>query len=260
MSGKSKNKRGNQHIYVDRNVVLRESNRLPNVAVGIRASPCIGNEKNGSLERHFKHKLSDLRDDSPMLTAMVLNNDICVLVLESGGEGIASVSFKVEADISTISGKKKKGAKKIKAGSPVVTLKFTDGTEKEYYTPIGGQLLETNLNLIIQPKLMFDQPCGTGFIAVIYPDTEIPSLTNQLSDKVSADMDRKSNLCFAYIKGLCKRGDSCKFMHDGGPAAKKRKTDSEDCTTLVEDSVTHIISDPLSDKPIHIDIDAKADR
>ena len=247
MTGRNKNKRGNQHVYVDRNVVLRESNKLPNIAFGIHAIPCVGKEKTGSLERHFKHKLSDSDKDSPMLTAMVLNNDICVLVIESDIQAIVSASFSVEADSDSISGKKKKGAKKIKANSPILTLNFTDGSTREYLTPVGGQLLETNLNLLLQPNLLLEQPCGAGFVAVIYPDTEIPSLTNGLSGKLISDLDKKSNICFSFVKGLCRRGDSCKFSHDADldQVCKKAKI-TDDRTTpdvVTEDSSSLLCTD-----------------
>lgn len=233
MTGRNKNKRGNQHVYVDRNVVLRESNKLPNIALGIHAIPCIGREKTGSLERHFKHKLSDSDKNSPMLTAMVLNNDICILVIESDIQAIVSVCFCVEADSDSISGKKKKGAKKIKANSPILKLNFTNGSTIEYLTPVGGQLLETNLNLLLHPNLLLEQPCGAGFVAVIYPDTEIPSLTNGLTRTSSSDLDIKSNICFSFVKGLCRRGDGCKFSHDADldRVCKKAKI-AEDSTIL----------------------------
>ena len=237
----NKNKRGNHHVYVDRNAVLRDSNKLPNVLHGIQAAPCVGKEKNGSLERHFKHKLTDSDDNSSMLSAMVLNNDICVLVLESGAKNVLSIKFIVEADGNLISGKKKKGAKKIKAGSPILTVTFIDGTSKEYYTPIGGQLLETNTNLITQPNLLSDQPCGTGFIAVLYPDTELPSLTNGLSKRIANEEEIRSNVCFAFIKGLCKRGDKCKFKHEISeePVGKKQKCEDTPClidSNIIESS------------------------
>ena len=241
----NKNRRGNHHVYVDRNAVLRESNRLPNVSQGIQAAPCVGKEKNGSLERHFKHKLTDCDDCSPMLSAMVLNNDICVLVLESGARDVRSIEFIVKADGNLISGKKKKGAKKLKAGSPIVLLNFIDGTSREYYTPIGGQLLETNMSLTTQPNLLNDQPCGTGFIAVIYPDTELPSLTNGLSKRIANDEEIRSNVCFAHRKGLCKRGDKCKFKHEISEEPVGKKPRREDISSQV-DSIIVVISDQTS--------------
>ena len=237
MTGRNKNKRGNQHVYVDRNVVLRESNKLPNIAYGIHAVPCIGKEKTGSLERHFKHKLSDSNKSSPMLTAMVLNNDICVLVIESDIESIVSVNFCVEADSDSISGKKKKGAKKVRANAPILSLNFTDGTTREYLTPVGGQLLETNLNLLLHPNLLLEQPCGAGFVAVIYPDTEIPSLTNGLAGKLQSDLDIKSNICFSFVKGLCRRGDGCKFSHDADLANASKKPRIEVDDPVLDESV-----------------------
>ena len=216
MSGWSKQKRGN--AYVDRSQVLKDSNRQPNVSRAVVAIPCIDKEKTGSLERHFKHMLCSSKDDATMLTAMVMHNDICVLVLKKNTKNVASIVFKVKVDSDSISGKKKKGAKMLKAGSSILQINFSDGSTGEYFSPIGGQLLEINNILLSSPNLLFDQPCGTGFIAVIYPDTEIPNLNNNLSGKFSIEQpsieEIKSNICFAFKKGLCSRGDKCKFKHN----------------------------------------------
>ena len=233
MSGWNKNKRANQHIYVDRNQVLKESNKQPNVASGVIASPCIDKNRTGSLERHFKHMICSADNEPRMLTAMVMHNDICVLVIKSKIEAVSEVKFLIDVDADSISGKKKKGAKKVKAGSSVLFLTFSDGSVAEYITPVGGQLLETNLNLLSQPNLLQDQPCGTGYIAVIYPDTEIPSLTNGMTVKSSSDQpslqDKKSNICFAFVKGICTRGDNCKFKHDSDDASNSKKQRIVDC-------------------------------
>lgn len=233
MSGWNKNKRTIQHVYVDRSQVLKESNRQPNIANGVIASACTEKERTGSLERHFKHMLCSSNNEPCMLTAMVMHNDICVLVIKSNIGGVSAANFKIEVDADSISGKKKKGAKKVTAGSSVLLLTFSDGSVREYITPVGGQLLETNLNLLSHPNLLLDQPCGTGYIAVIYPDTEIPSLTNGLRGKLSSDQpsiqDRKSKICFAFLKGMCSRGDDCKFKHDADSVSNAKRLKREDC-------------------------------
>jgi hypothetical protein len=241
------NKRANG--YIDRSQVL--ANKQPNVASGIIAMPCIDRNKTGSLERHFKHKLDAQDNDPTMLTAMVVMNDICVLVLKSAIEGVEKVTFKVEVDSGSISGKRKKGAKILNAGCSVISLRMSDGSEKEFFAPIGGQLLETNGNLLSYPNLLFDQPCGTGFIAVIYPNTEFPSLTN--SESYNKKSNAKNNICFDYAKGTCKRGNACKFKHEieSLPSAKKQKIDDstdvpqidkmkamDDCSVITEKTVT----------------------
>jgi hypothetical protein len=240
------NKRANG--YIDRSQVL--ANKQPNVASGIIAMPCVDREKTGSLERHFKHKLEDQNNDPTMLTAMVVMNDICVLVLKSAIEGVQKVTFKVEVDSGSISGKRKKGAKILKAGCSVISLSMSDGSEREFFAPIGGQLLETNGNLLSHPNLLFDQPCGTGFIAIIYPNTEFPSLTNL--ENYNKKSNTKNNICFDYAKGTCNRGSVCKFKHESDclPSAKKQKIDDssdilivdeikvmDNCSILIEENV-----------------------
>lgn len=255
MSGWNKSKRASQHIYVDRSKVLKESNRQPNVASGVIASPCIDKQRTGSLQRHFKHMINSADKEPCMLTAMVMHNDICVLVIESKIEAVSEVKFMIDVDADLISGKKKKGAKKVKAGSSLLLLTFADGSVTEYITPVGGQLLETNLNLLSHPNLLQDQPCGTGYIAVIYPDTEIPNLTNGLIVKSSSDQpslqDKKSNICFAFVKGICSRGDNCKFKHDTDDAHDSKKQRRENCLQNDNSSISEVSGaiTLITDKP-----------
>ena len=101
------------------------------------------------------------------------------------------------------------------------------------------------MSLTTQPNLLNDQPCGTGFIAVIYPDTELPSLTNGLSKRIANDEEIRSNVCFAHRKGLCKRGDKCKFKHEISEEPVGKKPRREDISSQV-DSIIVVISDQTS--------------
>ena len=113
-----------KRIYIDRFENLSSSSKKPNLCAGLKPFP-IENKKMGCCERHFIHKL--VLEDHSYLIAYVMANDICVLVSPEAFEA-QSVSFPV---VSVVSGKRKKGAKMIHAGSIVVSIMLPDGTTKE---------------------------------------------------------------------------------------------------------------------------------
>lgn len=233
-------------LFVDRSQRLNNATRLPNVFNTAKAMPC--NNHFYSLEARFKHKIVvDSADD--FLNGYILPNGICVL-MSAVAVDAAGVVFSEDLSVDNISGKLKKGAKVMQAGdvlcsvvvpavervssvstvlnsaatSSTTTTTTADGNKTNsstrlLRTPIGGQLLELNQALITQPELLRQQHLGAGYIAVIFPDTEIPSLDGSRDyDALVTDIDKRkqqrtANLCHAFINGKCNRGDSCKFRH-----------------------------------------------
>ena len=226
-----------KRTYIDRNQQLLEEGRSSNVVAGVIAQPCDVSTV-GSLERHFKMKLvataavsltlpkvsketteseSTVIDIVPkdVMIAMVLQNEVCVLVCKEPVV-MTSIEYMFAADCEAISGKRKKGAKYVKKGSILARITMADGSLCDMVTPVGGQLLEINENLLKKPSLLFEQPCGTGYIAVIYPDTDLPHLGD--APTVSAAETAKKrhpnpNICYAFLKGKCSRVQ-CRFAHD----------------------------------------------
>jgi glycine cleavage system H lipoate-binding protein len=210
-------------VYIDRTQILSDSLKLPNVLDKTKAVACETN-KHCSLEKRFKNKLV-VEGDDEILDAMVLNNDICVLMSKIPLK-VNSVAFSDVINTDNISGKQKKGAQTIKAGYVVCTVETIDRGPVKLKTPVGGKLLEFNDALQRDPSLLDVQYNGKGFIAVIYPNTEIPSLegcpdyesmveriTNKHS-KLNGGAGGGGNKCFSFAKGTCARGDKCKFKHE----------------------------------------------
>ena len=184
-----------------------------------------------STERHFLYRLSSSRgggDVAPsqvVMDALVQANGICVLmfprdkvdaILGSGSSTLPpSVVFEPSLLRSTleISGKRKKGAAKIKVGSRVCTV-TVGSVEVALLSPVPGQLLELNTALASGGALLVSQPQGTGFIGVVKPDSEIPSLDN-------GGVVRPKE-CWSFAQtGACSRGEACKFRHNTSPVKKE---------------------------------------
>ncbi len=206
-------------VYVDRNQILSDSNKLPNVLESTKAEPCESN-KHCSLEKRFKNKLV-VENDPWVLDAMVMFNDICVLMSKDSLQAV-SIKYAGTLNMDGISGKQKKGAQTIKAGYTMCTVDTGVGGLVELRTPVGGKLLEINEALLAHPELLQTHHSSSGYIAVIYPNTEIPSLdsggcvdyaglVSRLNSKHAAN---RSDVCFAFNKGNCARGDKCKFGHE----------------------------------------------
>ena len=176
-----------------------------------------------STERHFLYRLSNIRGGNGesqtevVMDALVQANGICVLTFPRekveailGGSNISppSVAFDPSLMRSTleISGKRKKGAAKIKVGSRVCSV-TVGSVEVALLSPVPGQLLELNTALASGGALLVTQPQGTGYIGVVKPDSEIPSLDN-------GGVIRPKE-CWSFAQtGACSRGDACKFRHN----------------------------------------------
>jgi len=151
-----------------------------------------------------------------MLTAYIMANGICVLTATSPWlEGnVVSVCFEKSLSTEAISGKKKKGARKIRPDTKLCTIvlvnqegQLESRREVQLFSPVGGQVLELNTLLVESPLLVATQALGRGFVAVVFPDEELPSLEN------GGVVKSKDNFCFAFRRGSCVRGDACKFKH-----------------------------------------------
>jgi len=130
-------------------------------------------------------------------------------LLQDGGKGL-KVGFEthLQQTLIEISGKRKKGAKKVQAGTKICQVVLSEMLTIMLYSPVPGQLLEINTRLIDEALPLFENSQGVGYVAVVYPDCEIPSLEN------GGVVTVRSNKCYAFHEtGQCSRGDNCKFSH-----------------------------------------------
>ena len=116
---------GTGKLYVDRSQVLCNAGKLPNIHRDCVAIPCL-RSKLDSLERRFSYKL-EVQSNELFLDALVLENDVCVLVLKTSmrlrlSSFAFNVTFSDGVHCDDISGKHKKGAQLVAAGSVALPM------------------------------------------------------------------------------------------------------------------------------------------
>jgi glycine cleavage system H lipoate-binding protein len=200
--------RKKQRLHLDRGDVLDALGKKPNISTAVETG--LVSSKMGSYERHFTHKLFVSDDD--YLDAYILRNDICVLFTK---KNINASSFLFHVALEVMSGRRKKGARKIKADTVICEITTTEGQVLALKTPVGGQLLELNEGLAANLQLLENIHSGERYIAVIFPDTKIPSPGQSVDEwkAVQASMAFRSNVCYSWLQGKCLRGEKCRFVH-----------------------------------------------
>jgi len=96
-------------------------------------------------------------------------------------------------------------------------------------SPIGGKLLELNTSLLepahYQLLTSIKSYNHEGYIGVLYPDTELPSLTGYRdSDSLLSSYrhpSRAPGVCYEFLSGACKRGSLCRFKHVSSEASEQ---------------------------------------
>ena len=228
--------RKKRKVYYDRDEVLQSRAKKPNISARLAVEAVAdGGKTIGNYRRLFCKKL--FVDDPYYLDAMVMLNDICVLFPKVSLE-VSAISFPV--DLEEMSGRKKKGARKIKADTVICEMTTKDGQIISFKTPVGGQLLEYNDILPLNLDLLCNVSNGERYVAVIYPDTEIPS-PNQSVEQwkvMQSAMSEKTNDCFSFLRtGNCRHGDKCKFSHMNGTKDNRVATCLEDIAPVCSDRV-----------------------
>lgn len=189
--------------------------RLPNVMPDTIALACQRDRKY-TFACKFSHRLS-VPQSPNVLDAIVLQNGICVLISKVPMTNVQQIEFCAKLNTDGISGRQKKGALKLRAGVVICTVSFTDGSVVELLAPVGGKLLELNDMVCQKPELLSLKYDSEGYLAVLYPDTEIPTLDGYPDYKALAGSFAHKNIekgvCFDFQNGTCTRGDSCRFKH-----------------------------------------------
>ena len=217
------------------NVSASRNKKFPDITKETVAVELQNNASYNSIEKRFKYKLTqrELIVNVDILDAFVLHNEICVLMFTDDQRkrlslhGLNNLNFKFDSkiDTSNISGKQKKGANNIKAGDIIArvindcsTIDVDNQIEIHFKSPIGGKLLEFNERLFSLFPILDGNNHGRDYVAIIYPESEIPSIDGPRDwDALVKKIEYKSlsnNICYDYLKSKCERGDSCRFSHD----------------------------------------------
>ncbi|XP_052095139.1 protein Abitram-like isoform X1 [Mytilus californianus] len=132
------------------------------------------------VERYYKPKyiLDCQANEDEDLCILTHSNRICIITLAPSHpvvrdkKTIKQISFKVggvDRLNNKVSGKGKRGAQELNAGSPICKIACVDGEEFTVYSGIKGQLIEVNECLIQNPELILKKPLTEGYIAIVLP-------------------------------------------------------------------------------------------
>ncbi len=118
------------------------------------------------------------------------------------------------------------------------------GEVSQLKTPVGGQVLELNRGILNGTlDALGSDPYGTGYICVIFPDSELPTFHNMNTWNTAQSTDSgKSNLCFSWQQfASCRRGSSCKFVHEAPASIPLVGVPSQqtkpDCIIIASDDI-----------------------
>mmetsp|Transcript_23761 Transcript_23761/g.44121 ORF Transcript_23761/g.44121 Transcript_23761/m.44121 type:complete len:230 (+) Transcript_23761:130-819(+) len=213
--------RKRKHVYIDRTQKLATAGRegiRPGLSDNVFAAKVV--TKTGSFEKRFTHKLC--KADDEFLDAYVMINEIVVLVPGQSFDTTQIESVKwseFDKSVGDMHGKRKKGAPKVKSDAPICEVHFKNGSICELKTPVGGQLIELNENLMNNHDLLAsnDPYNGERYMAIIYPTTKLPGPqdTNvEVWKQKQHEASMVPKICYSYLEGTCTRGESCRFQHD----------------------------------------------
>lgn len=203
------------------------------IAPGLRCVPC-NRDSPLKTEKRFKWRLtmqpaepasssssppsSSSSSSSFIADAWVLDNNISVVTLDRSVlvNAVTFLAFTADA----VYGKQKKGAMKTQAMQPICSLSLPSGERAEVLSPISGRIIELNDRLLSSPSLLSTHHASDGYLLLI--QSEVPKLIDKASgvvDSLDSLVDpANQRLCFAWSKGNCIHGDSCKYEHSRSDA------------------------------------------
>lgn len=195
----------------------KPSDDLLAIAPGLQCVPC---DRDASLknEKRFKWRLclpDEVKATFPSLVAdaWVLDNNICVIAMQKGLD-VKQVTYP-SLSVDGVYGKQKKGAMRIQALQTICIVTTQDDRELELVSPISGRILEMNDRLQSTPSLLQSRPGAEGYLLLLSSD--VPKLLDKAAGAITSLDElldpKKQNVCFAWSKGSCSRGDICKYEH-----------------------------------------------
>lgn len=134
------------------------------------------------IQRYFESRYATNVNDKPNQDYSVLihSNNLCIMSLAPShiliGKIIDKIDFKVSESTdrlsNVMSGKGKRGAQIVQAGSTLCKVHCSDGEEHKILSAIPGKLVEINCKLAENPNIMLSQPDDLGFIAIVIPQKQ----------------------------------------------------------------------------------------
>ncbi|XP_025207781.1 protein Simiate [Melanaphis sacchari] len=131
------------------------------------------------VQRYFESRYATNVNDKPNQDYSVLihSNNLCILSLASShvlmGKTIEKIDFQVSENTHRLSnimtGKGKRGAQIVQAGSTLCKVLCSDGEEHKILSAVPGKLVEMNSKLAETPNIMLNKPDDLGFIAIVLP-------------------------------------------------------------------------------------------
>jgi len=89
------------------------------------------------------------------------------------GKTIKKIDFQVSENTDRLSnnmtGKGKRGAQIVQAGSTLCKVYCSDGEEHKILSAVPGKLVQMNNQLAKTPNIMLNKPDDVGFIAMVLP-------------------------------------------------------------------------------------------
>lgn len=134
------------------------------------------------VQRYFESRYATNVNGKPNQDYSVLihSNNLCILSLapthEVMGKIIEKIDFQVSENTHRLSnvmtGKGKRGAQVVQAGSTLCKVYSSDGKEYKICSAIPGKLVEMNSKLAENPNIMLTKPDDLGFIAIVLPQKQ----------------------------------------------------------------------------------------
>lgn len=134
------------------------------------------------VQRYFESRYAINVNDKPNQDYSVLihSNNLCILSLAPThvliGKTIEKIDFQISEHTHRLSnimtGKGKRGAQIVQAGSTLCKVYCSDGEEYKILSAVPGKLVEMNCKLEKTPNIMLNKPDDLGFIAIVLPQKQ----------------------------------------------------------------------------------------
>lgn len=134
------------------------------------------------VQRYYESRYATNVNEKPNQDYSVLihSNNLCILSLAPThvlmGKTIDKIDFQVSGNTDRLSnimtGKGKRGAQIVQAGSTLCKVHCSDGEEHKILSAVPGKLVQMNSKLAETPNIMLTKPDDLGFIAIVLPQKQ----------------------------------------------------------------------------------------